>query len=179
MSLLRGQPIKCFTTLQPNPLIFFVEKMREAQKLHTFVEQKNIVLFEILTFEILTTLTNDVVSLEQLGPEHMLSFCNDGNINWKQTQIRLLLKSSSSVLFAKIFNFIVCLKCVTNRCFFPDLTICQINFSQIRKIHVLVYINSYSYHIHHKRNLLLKEICFEQMVPDLASGCTVHHSSLV
>ena len=56
-SSLRGQLIKCFTTLLPNTLIFFVEKMREAfalQKLLTFFQQKNIGIFQILTFEILT-----------------------------------------------------------------------------------------------------------------------------
>ena len=43
MSLFRGQLVKCFMTLQPNTLIFFVEKMREAfavQKLITFFQQK-------------------------------------------------------------------------------------------------------------------------------------------
>ena len=43
MSSLRGQLLRCFTTLQPNTLIFFVEKMREAfalQKLLTFLHQK-------------------------------------------------------------------------------------------------------------------------------------------
>ena len=42
-SLLRGQLVKCFTTLLPNRLIFFVEKMRKAfalQKLLTFFRQK-------------------------------------------------------------------------------------------------------------------------------------------
>ena len=42
-SSLRGQLVKCFTTLQPNTLKFFVEKMREAfalQKLITFFQQK-------------------------------------------------------------------------------------------------------------------------------------------
>ena len=42
-SSLRGQLVKCFTTLQPTTLIFFVEKMREAfalQKLLTFFQQK-------------------------------------------------------------------------------------------------------------------------------------------
>ena len=40
---LRGQLVKCFMTLLPNTLIFFVEKMREAfalQKLLTFFQQK-------------------------------------------------------------------------------------------------------------------------------------------
>ena len=48
MSLLRGQLIKSFTTLQPNALIFFAEKLREAfavQKLLTFFQQKNIGIF--------------------------------------------------------------------------------------------------------------------------------------
>ena len=43
MTSLRGQLIKCFMTLQPNKLIFFVEKMREAfalQKLLTLFQQK-------------------------------------------------------------------------------------------------------------------------------------------
>ena len=55
-SSLRGQLVECFMTLSPNILIFFVEKMREAfalQKLLTFFN-KNIGLFQILTFEILT-----------------------------------------------------------------------------------------------------------------------------
>ena len=49
--------MKYFTTLKPNTLKFFVEKMNEAfalQKLHTFFSTKNIGIFEILTFEILT-----------------------------------------------------------------------------------------------------------------------------
>ena len=42
-SSLRGQLVKCFATLLPNILIFFVENMREAfalQKLLTFFQQK-------------------------------------------------------------------------------------------------------------------------------------------
>ena len=42
-SSLRGQLVKCFMTLKPNILKFFVEKMREAfamQKLLTFFQQK-------------------------------------------------------------------------------------------------------------------------------------------
>ena len=42
-SSLRDQLVKCFTTLQPNILKFFVEKMRAAfamQKLLTFFQQK-------------------------------------------------------------------------------------------------------------------------------------------
>ena len=35
-SSLRGQLVKCFTTLIPNTLIFFVEKMREAFARKTF-----------------------------------------------------------------------------------------------------------------------------------------------
>ena len=47
-SSLRGQLVKCFTTLLPNTLIFFVDKMREAfalQKLLTFFQQKILVYF--------------------------------------------------------------------------------------------------------------------------------------
>ena len=42
-SSLRGQLVKCFTTLLPNTLIFFAENKREAfaiQKLLTFFQQK-------------------------------------------------------------------------------------------------------------------------------------------
>ena len=42
-SALRGQLVKCFTTLYPNILKFFVEKIREAfalQKLLKFFQQK-------------------------------------------------------------------------------------------------------------------------------------------
>ena len=51
-SSLSGQ-LKCFTTLEPKKLIFFVEKMREAKASHIF-STKNTGIFEILTFEILT-----------------------------------------------------------------------------------------------------------------------------
>ena len=56
-SLLRGQLIRCFTTLQPNTLQFFVEKIREAfamQKLLKFFNKKYRGIFKILMFEILT-----------------------------------------------------------------------------------------------------------------------------
>ena len=42
-SSLRGQPVRCFTTLLPNTLSFFVNKMRVAsalQKFLTFFQQK-------------------------------------------------------------------------------------------------------------------------------------------
>ena len=56
-SLLRGQLVKCFTTLSPNTLKFFVEKNEKsfciAKASHIF-STKNIGIFEILTFEILT-----------------------------------------------------------------------------------------------------------------------------
>ena len=47
-SSLRGELVKCFTTLLPNTLKFFVEKMREAfalQKLLTFFQQKILAYF--------------------------------------------------------------------------------------------------------------------------------------
>ena len=47
-SSLRGQLVKCFMTLLPNTLLFFVEKMREAfalQKLLTFFQQKILAFF--------------------------------------------------------------------------------------------------------------------------------------
>ena len=51
-SSLRGQLVKCFMTLLPNTLIFFVEKMREAfalQKLLKFFQQKILASLHILT----------------------------------------------------------------------------------------------------------------------------------
>ena len=57
-SLLRGQLVKCFTSIQPKTLIFFVKKMREAfamQNASHIFSTKNIGIFEILTFEILTS----------------------------------------------------------------------------------------------------------------------------
>ena len=54
-SSLRGQLVKCFTTLLPNTHIFFVEKMREAfAKASHIFSTKNNGVFQILTFEILT-----------------------------------------------------------------------------------------------------------------------------
>ena len=54
-SSLGGQLVKSFMTLQPNSLKFFVEKMRDAfAKASHIFSTKNIGLFEILTFEILT-----------------------------------------------------------------------------------------------------------------------------
>ena len=55
-SSLRGQLVKCFTSLYPNTLKCFIENLRKAfavQKLFTFFN-KNIGIFEILTVEILT-----------------------------------------------------------------------------------------------------------------------------
>ena len=55
-SSLRGQLMKYFTTLQPNTLIFFVEKMREAfavQKLLTSFQQKILVYFRYCEFKFL------------------------------------------------------------------------------------------------------------------------------
>ena len=54
----RGQLVKCFATSLPNTLIFLVGKMRKAfalQKLSHFFSTKNIGIFEILMFEILTS----------------------------------------------------------------------------------------------------------------------------
>ena len=55
-SLLRSQLVKCFTTLLPNTLIFFVEKNKRsfctAKASHIF-SIKNIDIFEIVMFEIL------------------------------------------------------------------------------------------------------------------------------
>ena len=51
-SLLRGQLVKCFTTLLPNVLIYFLEKL-SAKASHIF-STKNIGLSQILMFEILT-----------------------------------------------------------------------------------------------------------------------------
>ena len=56
-SSLRGQLVKCFMTQLPNVLISFVEKIREAfalQKLLTFFSIKNVSIFQVLMFEILT-----------------------------------------------------------------------------------------------------------------------------
>ena len=58
-SSLRGQLVKCFKTLLPNTLIFFVEKMREAFALH---------ISDISIGNFNETLTEDVVSFEQPGP---------------------------------------------------------------------------------------------------------------
>ena len=56
-SSLRGQLLKCLTTLLPNTLKFFVEKMRDSFALASHIfSAKNIGIFEILTFEILTEL---------------------------------------------------------------------------------------------------------------------------
>ena len=55
-SSLKGQLVKCFTTLQPNTLKFFVQNNERsfcsAKAPHVF-SAKNIGIFEILTFEIL------------------------------------------------------------------------------------------------------------------------------
>ena len=51
MSLLRAQLVKCFMTLKPNTLKFFVEKVREA-----FAHEM---------------LTNKVISFEQPGPDKL------------------------------------------------------------------------------------------------------------
>ena len=74
-SLLRGQLVKCFTTLLLNTLIFFVEKMRSfcTAKASRIFSTKNIGTFQILAFEILM-LANDVVSFEHPGPDFLPQF---------------------------------------------------------------------------------------------------------
>ena len=69
---LRGQLVKCFTTLLPNTLKFFFEKMREAfalQNLLIFFEQKYWGISDIEVGNLNETLTNNVVSFEQPDPE--------------------------------------------------------------------------------------------------------------
>ena len=54
---LRGQLVKCLTTSQPNTLIFFVEKNERSfctAKASNIFSAKNIGVFQMLTFEILT-----------------------------------------------------------------------------------------------------------------------------
>ena len=52
-SSLRGQLVKCFTTLKPNTLIFLVERKRNCKSFSHFFSTKNIGIFKILAFEIL------------------------------------------------------------------------------------------------------------------------------
>ena len=52
VKLVKRRLFKCFRTLQPNALIIFAAKMREA--FHIFFFKKKIDIFQILTFEILT-----------------------------------------------------------------------------------------------------------------------------
>ena len=61
-SSLRGQLVKCFTTLKPNTLIFLVEKKKKKEKLLHFKSflTKNIGIFKILAFEILIQGSNMV-----------------------------------------------------------------------------------------------------------------------
>ena len=56
-SSLKGQLDKCFTTLQPKTLIFFVEKMREYWHI-----------WDINVWNFNEALTNNVISFEQPGP---------------------------------------------------------------------------------------------------------------
>ena len=72
-SSLRGQLVKCFMTLLPNTMIFFVEKMGEAfaLKLLTFFQQKYWHILDINDWNFNDTLTDDVVSFEP-GPGRQL-----------------------------------------------------------------------------------------------------------
>ena len=61
-SSLRGELVKCYTTLKPNTLIFLLKKMREA-----FALQKASYIFSTKMFSNFNeTLTYDAVSFEQL-----------------------------------------------------------------------------------------------------------------
>ena len=56
-SSLRGQLVKCSTTLLPNTMIFFVKKMKEAfalQMLLIFFQRKILAYFRYIHFEIST-----------------------------------------------------------------------------------------------------------------------------
>ena len=75
---LRHKFVKQISAKVTNTLLFFVEKnvriLCSAKDSHIFSTKNNSV-FVILMFEILTeTLTNDVVSFEQLGPGFVTFF---------------------------------------------------------------------------------------------------------
>ena len=57
-SPLSGQLVKCFTTLLPNILIFLLKKYEKLQDCKSFSHflKKNIGVFQLLMFEILTKL---------------------------------------------------------------------------------------------------------------------------
>ena len=72
--MLRGQLVKCFTTLFPNTLIFFVEKNERSFKASHIFSTKNIRIFQDINIRNFNKmLTNDVVYFEQLVPEVILS----------------------------------------------------------------------------------------------------------
>ena len=69
-SSLRGQLVnKCFTTIIPNTLTFFVEKWEKLAS-HIF-QQKYWHISDINIWNFNKTLTNDVFSFEQAGPEQI------------------------------------------------------------------------------------------------------------
>ena len=69
-SSLRGQLIKCFTTLFPNTLIFFVENISHLYFLTLFSKkEKNWHISDTNIRNFNEMLTNDVICFEQLGPE--------------------------------------------------------------------------------------------------------------
>ena len=80
-------------TLYPNPLIFFVAKMREAFAISHFFNKKYWQISDINVLNFNDTLTNDVVSFEQPGPELHIRMGIEDNFeiifNWA---IVLLLK---------------------------------------------------------------------------------------
>ena len=88
-SLLRGQLVKCFTTLLPNTLKFFVEKMREAFALKSFSHFFNKKYWhssDINAWNFNETLTNNVISFEP-GPDLGRAACKQ---NLSQSGLWLL-----------------------------------------------------------------------------------------
>ena len=70
-SWLRGQLLKCFTILLPNTLIFLLkkwEKLLQCKSFSHFSNKKYWAISNIYVWNFNLTLTNYVVSFEQLGP---------------------------------------------------------------------------------------------------------------
>ena len=71
-SSLSGQLVKCFMTLQPKTLIFCVEKWEKllhCKSFSHFFNKKYWHILDINVWNFNETLTNDVVSFEQPGPD--------------------------------------------------------------------------------------------------------------
>ena len=107
-SSLRGQLVKCFMTLYPNTLIFLLEKWEKllhGKSFSHFFNKKYWHISDIYVWNFNETLTNDVVSFEQLGLEVKVFSTLSVNLNRLHGPPMLVDKTYFGLVICNHANF--------------------------------------------------------------------------